>query len=245
MVGCVVIYHWSAWADIMILHSLIRKVKSFSSRSCEHIRRSPMAKIKAKAPFSGFSGAIGTTDKSRGRGGGSVVLSKLPKQKWLLRVKKVKEKKRSPKQIARDQRYCFCDQRWKMMRSDRMFRLVSWWMWARNLKQWQYPAYQTWMHGCLKSLPEMDLFYVFCWVGRYRFTNETGANLPSQAIRLLDVRYLDSSGTDNEVWTLLPNSFLGENVPRDVVAPGTLEIIMPALPPGGSLAWDVYSYAGG
>jgi hypothetical protein len=201
-----------------------------------------MSKVNFNPPFTGLSGPLKITDKSRGLDPAAAAAARKATYHWQVYVKKARVKKRSPAQIARAARYCYCDQAWTAISSQKMLHIKKWWLWARDLAAWQLPAYQTWMHGCLKNLPEMDLFYVFCWSGRYKYSNITDDIIPSQAIRLLDVPYLDSSGTDNEVWTLLPNTSLGENVSRVVVTPGTLEIIMPDVPPGGVLRWDVYSY---
>jgi hypothetical protein len=211
-----------------------------------------MAKGKVAFPLDGVTGVLWGTDTTIGiEPGLASALRKIEEGRpgdknnrpmTQLYVVKAKTKTRSPKQIARTTLYCNCDVYWKNMRSDKMLRIVNWWMWAHGLPAWQLPGYQTWMHGCLKALPEMTLYYNYCWTGRYKITNSSATAIPSQAIRLLDVPYLDPAGMDNRVWTLLENSFLGVNVARTVIAPGTLEIVMPDLPAGNSFRWDVYSY---
>lgn len=201
-----------------------------------------MSQVKYKVPISGAKGTVGKTDASKGRDPGIGATLSWTDKPYEYYVKKFAPRKRSPLQKARSDRYCYCDQKWEEMSSQRMLHLRPWWMQVHNLKSWTLPSYQTWMHGCLKGLEEMDLFGVFCWVGRYRLVNMTGAVLPAQSISLLDVPYLDPAGTDNEVHVLLPNGFLGGNVPRVVVEPGLLDILIPDMQPGDALAWDVYAY---
>ena len=211
-----------------------------------------MAKGKVAFPLDGLTGVLWGTDNTIGIDPGlASALRKIengrPGDKnnrpmTQLYVVKAKTKTRSPAQIARTTVYCNCDKSWKYMRSDKMLHIVNWWMWAHGLPAWHLPGYQTWMHGCMKALPEMTLYYNYCWTGRYKLTNGGVTTFPSQAIRLLHVPFLNPAGTDNEVWTLLDNSFLGVVVARTVIAPGTLEIVIPSMLPGTSLRWDVYSY---
>jgi len=201
-----------------------------------------MAKPTYKFPFSSILGKFGRVDASRGRDPG--ISADLFTQNGIsvYRAPQNKTVSTSPAVQARSKIYCDCDEQWKFITPAQRIALPGWWMWARGRIGTPLPAYQTWMKGCLASLPEMPLFANFCWVGRYALVNGTGADIPAQGITLTGVPYAVPTGDDNEVWTLLGNSHLGEQVDRWVSSPGTLTIDIPLIPPGSSLQWDVYAY---
>ncbi|MDO9357146.1 MAG: hypothetical protein Q7T55_25835 [Solirubrobacteraceae bacterium] len=202
-----------------------------------------MAKIPlCKAPVALESG-FGHWDATRGRDGGLCQVVVDTPQGLVYKEKTRAVRKRSPKQIARGQRYCDCDEKWKEMSIAKMQRVRKWYLWTYNLKSTNLSNYHIWMRVCLKGWLEGDLFFPFCWAGKYRYLNDTGEILPARRVWLLDVPWLDSEGTDNEVHQLRGLRMDDHPVPRIVIAPGTLEISGPSLQPGSYIEYMVYAYA--
>jgi len=202
-----------------------------------------MAVIKKyKIPFAEVDGHFYKLDYSKGRDGGLLQQLTQEKGQTVYKVVKHRSKTKTPAMLAREKRYGDCDTMWKLLKPEKLGYLKPWWRWARGLHQWSLPEYQTWMHGCLYNFVEMALFDRYCWVGRYRLYNPGPDYMPIQAIYLDGVPSWDGSWMDNEVHRLYANSRLGPVIPRGVVSPGVLEIVINGIAPGLVRTYDVYAW---
>ena len=200
-----------------------------------------MAKPTYKFPFSSILGKFGAVDASRGRDPG--IAAELLTQKGvpIFRAPVARTNPTSSAVHAQSKIYCDCDELWKYISDPRRLHLVLWWKWARGRQPAPLPAYQTFMQACMSNAPEIFLFCQYCWVGRYHLVNNTFYDYPEQEILLTGIPYAVPFGNDNQVWTLLPNSHLGEQVSRSVITPGSVSITVPPTPVGASRWWDVYA----
>jgi hypothetical protein len=203
-----------------------------------------VAKVeKFKIPFAEVDGHFYKLDYSKGRDGGLLALLSKERGQIVYKVMKHRAYTKTPAMLAREARYGDCDMRWKFLKPQKFLHLKAWWRWARDLHQWNLPEYQTWMHGCLSAMPEMECFVKYCWVGRYRWRNTSDIYWPIQALYLTGVPSWDSSWRDNEVHRLYADNRLGEVVPSCATSPGVLEIVSHGLAPGHIMTYDVYAWA--
>jgi hypothetical protein len=203
-----------------------------------------MAKIKkVKIPLSAVQGKFGITDASRGLDTGMQAEIRYSYPNNVYVAPKKHTRTRSAAQIARSSRYCLCDQRWKEIGSQKMANVRAWYMWTYGLKSVHLSNYHLWMRVCLNNSLEGDLFFPFCWAGRYIYRNTGTSVIPAQPVALNGVPFRDPSGTDNEVHQLRGLRMDSEPVPRTVVAPGRIIIAGPSLQPGSFISYMVYAYA--
>jgi len=205
-----------------------------------------MAKImKFRTPFGIISGLFGRKDVSRGIDRGMRLLIYGKKAPIHMRTKTTAAPNTTPGWFKRSKKYCECDENWKYLDATRISRIVAAWTWATGRVRHPLPAYHIWMKLCLQNRAEANLYSAYCWIGRYRYANTTGAILEEHSIRLGSIPWSTPETSGREVWAIDPKGYIKrdtEAVPHIIIEPGIIEITVDTMGPDEIKRWDVYAY---
>ena len=222
-----------------------------------------MPTVKNKFPYDKITGTIEGNDRTIGRDKGlSSSLRKIAagtisdennRPKTQLYVTKAPTRGGSGNRHSRTQRYCFCDEGYQMLGSQKMMKLQPWWRAVRDRPADPMSPYHIYMKICLKYMAEMAAFKSFCYCSRFQVWNKQGIEWVNGQVLLTDIPVFQADGQDIEAYLLLgiaekkgrityDAKMIDYRLVHDVTVPGQALVTVPSLRFGTSCLIDVYSY---
>ncbi len=154
---------------------------------------------------------------------------------------------------TRAQRYCYCDEGYRLLTAEKLAFLEPWWLQVMDHKFVHMSNHSIWMKLCLKYMEEMSCFQRFSYCSRYRVINDWDTDWVRQRVILTDIPTYQADGQDVEVYKLLAVTtkknritydplMIDYRLTHDVYTRGQASVVIPALQQGASMLIDVYSY---
>lgn len=222
-----------------------------------------MAKVRTAFPIDGIGGVIEGQDRTIGRDKGLASSFRIIRPKIYTRRADIVKlqlvattagtRGGSAARHTRAQLYCFCDEAYQLLGSQKMMKLQFWWRAIRELPNAPISPYHIFMKICLKYMDEMAAFQTFSWCSRYFIKNNGSVAWVNFDITLTSVPVHQLDGQDLEVYLLLDIAtkkgritydrlMIDKRLIHNVTVPGYAVVTIPSLAPGASCLIDIYSF---